>query len=115
MSKGHRSQLKEHLVSKLKQFEQQNIILNYNTKYKINILESIRIQINNCIKTNKQGVLLLCRRIPNNVCRNTTLKEREDKYPTLKQSNLLLKNTIKKGGKYRVETWSTLSPAGDQG
>ena len=54
MSKGHGSQLKELLVSKLKQFEQQNIILNYNPKYKI-ILQSIRIQINNWIKKQTRG------------------------------------------------------------
>lgn len=54
MSKGYRSQLKELLVSKLKQFEQQNIIPNYNPKYKI-ILESIRIQINNWIKKQTRG------------------------------------------------------------
>ena len=52
--KGTQKPLKELLVSKLKQFEQQNIILNYNPKYKI-ILESIRIQINNWIKKQTRG------------------------------------------------------------
>ena len=45
MSKGHRSQLKEFPVAKLKEFEQQNkVVLNYDPKQKINIHEFILIE-----------------------------------------------------------------------
>lgn len=43
MLKGHRSQLKEPPWSKLEQFEQKNNVLDDNSKYKINIHESIVI------------------------------------------------------------------------
>ena len=45
MSNGHRSQLKESPVAKLKEFEQQNkVVLNYDPKQKINIHEFILIE-----------------------------------------------------------------------
>ena len=44
MSQGHRSQLKESPVAKLKEFKQQNkVVLNYDPKQKINIHEFILI------------------------------------------------------------------------
>lgn len=59
MSQGHRSQLKESPVAKLKEFKQQNkVVLNYDPKQKINIQvhTDINIWLNKVINGKKRQI-----------------------------------------------------------